>query len=57
MNIVVHSLQEVKQALNRREYFWIDIARDGVALYDLLGNALAAPKPATVTDAYAMAAK
>jgi hypothetical protein len=53
----VHSLQEVKQALNRREYFWIDIARDGVALYDLLGNALAAPKPATVTDAYAMAAK
>jgi predicted nucleotidyltransferase len=55
VNIIVHSLQEVNQALNRGEYFWVDIARDGIELYDLPGNALATPKPLTASDAYEMA--
>jgi predicted nucleotidyltransferase/HEPN domain-containing protein len=55
VNIIVHTLQEVNQALNRGEYFWVDIARDGIELYDLPGNALATPKPATAADAYEMA--
>ncbi len=55
VNIIVHSLQEVNQALSRGEYFWVDIARDGIALYDLPCHALATPKPLTPTDAYAMA--
>ncbi|MEA3016871.1 MAG: uncharacterized protein QOI38_1593, partial [Sphingomonadales bacterium] len=32
VNIIVHSLDEVNQALKRGEYFWIDIVRDGIAL-------------------------
>ncbi len=57
VNIIVHTLQEVNQALNRGEYFWVDIARDGIELYDLPGNALATPKPLTAADAYEMASK
>jgi len=56
VNIIVHTLQEVNQALNRGEYFWVDIVRDGIVLYDLPGNSLAAPKPLTPADAYEMAA-
>lgn len=52
VNIIVHTLDEVNQALSRGEYFWVDIARDGIVLYELPGNALAAPKPLTAADAY-----
>ena len=55
VNIIVHSLAEVNQALARGEYFWVDIARDGIVLYELPGSALAAPKPLTVADAFSMA--
>jgi len=55
VNIIVHSLDEVNQALTRGEYFWIDIARDGVALYELPCHPLATPKPLTAADAYEMA--
>lgn len=55
VNIIVHTLDEVNQALSRGEYFWTDIARDGIVLYELPGNALAAPKPLTAADAYEMA--
>lgn len=55
VNIIVHSLQEVNQALERGEYFWVDIARDGIELYDLPGHSLATPKPLTPADAYEMA--
>jgi uncharacterized protein len=39
----------------RGEYFWIDIARDGIALYELPGKALATPMPLTPNDAHRMA--
>jgi len=55
VNIIVHTLQEVNQALSRGEYFWVDIARDGIVLYELPGNALATAKPLTAADAYEMA--
>ena len=55
VNIIVHTLDEVNQGLTRGEYFWVDIARDGIALYDLPGTPLAMPKPLTPTDAYKMA--
>ena len=57
VNIIVHSLDEVNKALTRGEYFWVDIARDGIALYELPGSALAAPQPLTAADAYEMAAR
>ncbi|HYC95351.1 MAG TPA: HEPN domain-containing protein [Sphingomicrobium sp.] len=55
VNIIVHSIDEVNQALKRGEYFWVDIARDGIAIYELPGHALAAPQPLTSADAYRMA--
>ena len=55
VNIIVHTLDEVNRGLNRGEYFWVDIARDGVVLYDLPGSELATPMPLTAADAYEMA--
>lgn len=57
VNIIVHTLEEVNQGLMRGEYFWVDIARDGIALYELPGTVLAMPKPLTAADAYEMASK
>ena len=55
VNIIVHSLDEVNQALKRGEYFWTDIARDGIMLYELPCHPLATPMPLTAADAYEMA--
>ncbi len=55
VNIIVHSLDEVNQSLKRGEYFWVDIARDGIVLYELPCHPLATPMPLTPTDAYEMA--
>jgi predicted nucleotidyltransferase/HEPN domain-containing protein len=55
VNIIVHSLDQVNSALSRGEYFWVDIARDGIALYELPCHALATPKPLSAADAYGMA--
>ena len=55
VNIIVHTLDEVNRGLKRGEYFWVDIARDGVVLYDLPGSDLATPMPLTAADAVEMA--
>lgn len=55
VNIIVHTMQEVNQALRRGEYFWVDIIRDGIALYELPNHPLAAPQPMTANDAFEMA--
>lgn len=55
VNIIVHTLDEVNQALRRGEYFWVDIARDGIVLYELPGSTLAQPQALTAADAYEMA--
>jgi uncharacterized protein len=55
VNIIVHSLDEVNQSISRGEYFWTDIARDGVVLYELPCHPLATPKPLTAADAHRMA--
>jgi len=57
LNIIVHTLADVNRALTRGEYFWVDILRDGILLYELPNHALAQPKPLTPTDAYEMAAE
>ena len=56
LNIIVHTLADVNKALTRGEYFWVDILRDGILLYDLPNHPLAVPKPLTPADAYEMAA-
>jgi predicted nucleotidyltransferase len=55
VNIIVHTLDEVNQALSRGEYFWVDIARDGIVLFERPGSMLATPQPLTAADAYEMA--
>lgn len=55
VNVIVHSLDEVNQALTRGEYFWVDIARDGSAIYELPCHPLVTPKPLTPADAHRMA--
>jgi len=55
VNLIVHSVDEVNQSLARGEYFWVDIARDGISLYELPGHPLATPKPLTTPDAHRMA--
>lgn len=55
VNIIVHTLAEVNQALIRGEYFWVDLFHDGIVLYEMPGNALATPQPLTAADAYEMA--
>jgi len=52
VNIIVHTRPEVNKALSRGRYFWVDIVRDGVLLYELPGYPLAAPKPPTAAAAY-----
>ena len=41
VNIIVHTLDEVNHGLMRGEYFWLDIVRDGIAIYELPGAVLA----------------
>jgi predicted nucleotidyltransferase/HEPN domain-containing protein len=55
VNIIVHTLADVNHGLTRGEYFWVDIARDGIALYELPGSELTAPRPLTSADAFEMA--
>ena len=55
VNLIVHSIDEVNQALKRGEYFWVDIVRDGIALYELPQHELTAPMPASPKDALEMA--
>jgi len=54
VNIIVHTMAEVNEALSKGRYFWVDIIRDGVQLYALPGNPLASPMPLTAQDAYEM---
>ncbi|MBS0412116.1 MAG: HEPN domain-containing protein [Proteobacteria bacterium] len=55
VNIIVHTMQEVNDALAKGQYFFTDIARDGIALYELPNHPLTTPKPATPQEAYNMA--
>ena len=57
VNIIVHTLDEVNEGLLRGDYFWVDIAHDGIGLYELPGSTLVAPRPLTPADAYEMAKK
>lgn len=56
VNFIVHSLQEVNDGLSEGRYFFMDIARDGIALYEADDNdELVRPKPKTPHAALEMA--
>ena len=55
VNIIVHTLQDVNSKLAGGRYFFSDIAKEGIALYELKGHKLGTPKPPTLQAAMEMA--
>ena len=55
VNFIVHTLQEVNDGLAHGRFFFMDVARDGIALYSADDSELLAPKPKTPEQALAMA--
>lgn len=55
VNFIVHSLQEVNDGLAHGRYFFMDVARDGIALYQLDESELHTPRPKTPEAALEMA--
>lgn len=51
-NFIVHSRREVNTALREGQYFFTDIRREGIVLYELDEEPLAEPKAITPKDAY-----
>lgn len=56
VSLVVHSLREVNTELRRGRYFFVDIRRDGLALYQLADEPLAVPGQMGAKEAWQMAA-
>ncbi|PEQ10442.1 nucleotidyltransferase [Novosphingobium sp. PC22D] len=55
VNFIVHTLQEVNDGLAQGRFFFIDVARDGIALYEADDVDLPEPKPRTPHQALEMA--
>jgi predicted nucleotidyltransferase/HEPN domain-containing protein len=55
VNFIVHTLAEVNDGLAHGRYFFIDVAREGIALYQSDDTELHQPKPKTPEQALAMA--
>lgn len=55
VNFIVHSLQEVNDGLAHGRYFFMDIARDGIALYQSDDQPLRNPTPKTPEQAFELA--
>jgi predicted nucleotidyltransferase len=55
VNFIVHTLHEVNDGLAHGRFFFIDVASDGIAIYQSDGSELAEPKPKTPDQALAMA--
>ncbi len=55
VNFIVHTLHEVNDGLAHGRFFFMDVARDGIALYQSDDSELAEPKPKTPEQAAAMA--
>lgn len=55
VNFIVHTLGEVNDGLAHGRYFFMDVAKDGIALYQTDGTELHTPKPKTPDQALAMA--
>jgi predicted nucleotidyltransferase/HEPN domain-containing protein len=55
VNFIVHSLHEVNDGLAHGRYFFMDVAKDGIALYQSDDSELHQPKPKTPEQAVAMA--
>ena len=55
VNLIIHTMQEVNDGLAHGRYFFMDIANDGIALYEYDDKELHKPKPKTPDEALDMA--
>jgi HEPN domain-containing protein len=55
VNFIVHTLDEVNEGLADGRFFFMDVARDGVAIYQSDDRELAEPRPKTPAQALAIA--
>src|SRR3546814_18628083 len=55
VNFIVHTIQEVNDGLAHGRYFFMDVRRDVIALYQTVDDELHEPKPKTPDSALAMA--
>lgn len=55
VNFIVHTLQEVNDGLAHGRYFFIDVARDGIALYQSDDGQLLEPRPKSPAQAVELA--
>jgi len=55
VNFIVHTLQEVNDGLAHGRYFFMDVAKEGIALYQSDNSELHEPKSKTPEQALAMA--
>jgi predicted nucleotidyltransferase len=51
VNFIVHSLDDVNEQLSRGRYFFVDIVRDGIALFEAPGHPFVEPQPLAPTTA------
>lgn len=51
VNFIVHSLHDVNDQLAKGRPFFVDIARDGIAIYDSPGHPLASPRQLSPEEA------
>jgi len=54
-SIIVHTRQEVHSALSKGRYFFMDVVKDGILLYDADEAAFPKPRPKTPADKLALA--
>ena len=52
VSFIVHSLREVNGALRKGQYFFSDIRKEGIVLYELDEEPLVTPRPRNARDAY-----
>lgn len=55
VKFIVHSRREINNALKQGQYFFVDIRRQGIVLYELDDEPLAEPRPISNRDAYRVA--
>ncbi len=57
VNFIVHTLSEVNDGLAEGRFFFMDVVRDGIAIYQSVDSELAEPQPKTPNQALALASE
>src|SRR3546814_18043128 len=52
VSFIVHSRREVNEAIRKGQYFFTDIRKEGIVLYELDDEPLVEPRPRTAKEAY-----